>query len=88
MMPVQSRSALENPAGEQIVRVADAKEAAGRKVVGDGDDQFLRGVWLPDKITLEVRQHSLSGLNLPQKLLEFARVCIFKEAHENHAPAG
>jgi hypothetical protein len=49
-------------------------------VVGDGDNQFLRGPRFPHEVTLKVGQHHRARVHLGKKIFECSRVCVFKQA--------
>ena len=78
----QRGCALELPGREHALGVAHSKNAASGVVVGDRDDQFLRGARFPNKIALEIRQHHRPRVDFSQQILQCARVCVFKEVHQ------
>ena len=78
---VELGRAFELAGGKHALGVAHPQDAAGRVVVGDGDDQFLSRARLPDEVALEVGKHGAATVDFGQEFLERPRVGVFKQVH-------
>ena len=66
---------------KQIMGVAYPKEAAGRVVIRDRNNQLLGRPRLPDEVPLKLGQSRLATMNLPQELFELPRIGVFEKRH-------
>src|SRR5689334_13737371 len=81
LLSIEGRRALELASGERSFCIAHPQDASCRIVVGDRDDQLLRGAGIPDEVPLEVRQDRCTIVDLDQQFLKCPGIGVLEKAH-------